>query len=350
MAKRRKLEAPTAEAMAEIAAELSRVAPQARAAVAPIAQVAAEVAAARPAGDHPSQMARQRDANDAEAWRDADAQGRVVLRLPLDRIDLDHVVRDRMVSDDEDMAELRASLRASGQRLPVEVVPLQGGRFGLISGWRRITALAQIAREDNAPQAEVLALLRQGRDAAAVYAGMVEENEIRAALTPYERGRIAAVAAGQGAFASVDEAVDVIFAAASKSKRSKIRGFALVHEVLGDLLAFPAALGEKQGLQLAQALRDGQGARLRDALAQAAPDRAEAEWKCLDAVMAVPQGASQKGGRPRSLPALQREVLASGAVLEFGRSETGLVIRAQGLTLTQARFEALLAELRSGTE
>lgn len=346
MAKRRKLEAPSAEAMAEIEAEISRSAPMARAAVAPIAQVAAEVAAVRPAADHQAQLARQRDANDADAWREAEAQGRVLLHIPLDRIDLDHVVRDRMVSDAAEMAELRASLRMSGQRLPVEVVPLEDGRFGLISGWRRITALAEIAREDGAPPPEVLALLRRGRDAAAVYAGMVEENEIRAALTPYERGRIAAVAAGQGAFASVDEAVEAIFAAASKSKRSKIRGFALVHEVLGDLLAFPAALGEKQGLQLAQALRDGQGQQLRDALAQATSATPEAEWKRLDAAMSAPQ-AQQKGGRPRSLPMLQREVLPSGAVLEFGRSEAGLVIKAQGLTLTPARFEALLAELRN---
>lgn len=346
MAKRRKLEAPSAEAMAEIEAEISRSAPMARAAVAPIAQVAAEVAAVRPAADHQAQLARQRDANDADAWREAEAQGRVLLRIPLDRIDLDHVVRDRMVSDAAEMAELRASLRVSGQRLPVEVVPLEDGRFGLISGWRRITALAEIAREDGAPPPEVLALLRRGRDAAAVYAGMVEENEIRAALTPYERGRIAAVAAGQGAFASVDEAVDAIFAAASKSKRSKIRGFALVHEVLGDLLAFPAALGEKQGLQLAQALRDGQGQQLRDALAQVASATPEAEWKRLDAAMSAPQPV-QKGGRPRSLPMLQREVLPSGAVLEFGRSEVGLVIKAQGLTLTPERFEALLAELRN---
>lgn len=346
MAKRRKLEAPSAEAMAEIAVELSRAPALARAAVAPIAQVAAEVAAARPPEDHAIQLARQRDNSDAGLWRAADAQGRVLLQIAVGQIDLDHVVRDRMVSDPEEMAELRASLRASGQRLPVEVVRLPDGRYGLISGWRRITALMENAREDGMAEPQVLALLRQGRDAAAVYAGMVEENEIRAALTPYERGRVAAVAAGQGAFASVDEAVDAIFATASKSKRSKIRGFALVHEVLGDLLAFPAALGEKQGLQLAQALRDGQGAALRDALAQGAPESPAAEWKRLETAMAIPQSAPQKGGRPRSLPALQREVLASGAVLEFGHSDTGLVLKAQGVSISPARFAALLDELR----
>lgn len=346
MAKRRKLEAPTAEALAEIAAELSRAPALPRAGAAPIAQVAAEVAAARPAEDHVTLLTRQRDSNDAEAWRRAEGEGRVVRNLAIAAIDLDHVVRDRMASDAEEMAELKASLRASGQRLPVEVVALADGRFGLISGWRRIAALAELARETGEGAPQVLALVREGREAGAIYAGMVEENELRAALTPFERGRIAAVAAGQGAFASVDAAVEAIFAAASKSKRSKIRGFALVHEVLGDLLTDPAALGEKQGLALAQALRDGQGDRLRAALAAAEARDARAEWRVLERAMAAPQPAPQKGGRPRTAPRLQRERLPSGAVLEFGWAPEGMVLKASGVTLPEAEFLRLIDRLR----
>jgi ParB family chromosome partitioning protein len=346
MAKRRKLEAPSAEALAEIEAELSRAPAPSRVGTAPIAQVAAEVAAVRPAEDHAVQLTRLRDSADAEAWRQADEEGRVVLRLPVSAIDLDHVVRDRMASDPEEMAELKASLRASGQRLPVEVVALAEGRFGLISGWRRIAALAELAEEVGEAEPQVLALVRDGREAGAIYAGMVEENELRAALTPYERGRIAAVAAGQGAFASVDAAVDAIFAAASKSKRSKIRGFALVHEVLGDLLAHPAALGEKQGLALAQALRDGQGDRLRAALAAAERSDGRAEWRVLEQAMAAPQPAPQKGGRPRLVPEIRRERLPSGGALEFGWSTEGLVLKASGVTLPEAEFLRLIERLR----
>ena len=57
--------------------------------------------------------------------------------------------------------------------------------------------------------------------------------------------------AGQGHFADVEEAVARLFGAASKAKRSKIRSFALVHEELGDMLAFPEELTEKGGLRLA---------------------------------------------------------------------------------------------------
>lgn len=344
MAKRRKLEAPTAEALAEIAAELSRV--PARVGAAPIAQVAAEVAAARPAEDHATLLSRQRESCDAEAWRRAEGEGRVVRNLAISAIDLDHVVRDRMASDPEEMAELKASIRASGQRLPVEVVALTEGRFGLISGWRRIAALAELAKEAGEPEPQVLALVRDGREAGSIYSSMVEENELRAALTPYERGRIAAVAAGQGAFASVDAAVEAIFAAASKSKRSKIRGFALVHEVLGDLLAHPASLSEKQGLALAQALRDGQGDRLREALAAAERADGRAEWRLLDRAMAAPKPAPQKGGRPRTGPEVRREHLPSGAALEFGWSAEGLVLKTSGVTLPEAEFLRLVARLR----
>lgn len=347
MAKRRKLEPPSAEALAEIAAELSRPALVVRPGAAPIAQIAAEVAAVRPAEDHQTQLARQRDSRDAAAWREAEDEGRVLQSLPIAAIDLDHVVRDRMSSDVEEMEELKSSIRASGQRLPVEVVALPEGRFGLISGWRRIAALKELAEEAGETAPEVLALVREGREAGAIYAGMVEENELRAALTPYERGRIAAVAAGQGAFASVDAAVDAIFAAASKSKRSKIRGFALVHEVLGDLLAHPAALGEKQGLALAQALRDGQADRLRTALAEADAADARAEWKALERAMATPQPAPAKGGRPRVLPTVQRENLPSGGVLEFGWSAEGVILKATGVSIPEAEFQRMLDRLRS---
>lgn len=345
MARKRTLAAPSADELAAIEAELKQASPPLRAASAPIAHVAAEVASARNAEGQAARLAQARDGADAAAWRAAEGQGRIITALPLDRIDLDHVVRDRLAIDPEEMAELKASLRASGQRLPVEVVALPDGRFGLISGWRRATALGEIAAEAGTP-ASVLAVIREGRQAAAIYAGMVEENEIRAQLAPYERGRIAAVAAGQGAFASVDDAVDVIFAAASKAKRSKIRGFALVHEMLGDLLRFPAALTERQGLALAQALRAGQGEGLRAALAQPARDAAE-ESRALQAAMVAPAPADPaRGGRPRSTPSLRRETLPSGAVLEYGRGDDGLVIRASGTTISGDLFQRVLAELR----
>ena len=61
--------------------------------------------------------------------------------------------------------------------------------------------------------------MRVGREGGDIYLDMVEENEIRANLTHYERGRIASVAVGQGVFADIDAAVNHLFASASKAKR-----------------------------------------------------------------------------------------------------------------------------------
>ena len=71
--------------------------------------------------------------------------GRLVLDLPLEAIAADHLTRDRLPVEDEEMVALKSSLAAHGQRTPIEVTPLTGEGpgalpYGLISGWRRLAA------------------------------------------------------------------------------------------------------------------------------------------------------------------------------------------------------------------
>ena len=126
--------------------------------------------------------------------------GRLVLDVGLDAIAPDHLVRDRLPAEDADMEALRESIRAHGQRTPVEVTPLQGALpYGLISGWRRLAALRALHAETGDPRfATVQALVRRPETAAAAYVSMVEENEIRLGLSQYERARVAAIAAERG--------------------------------------------------------------------------------------------------------------------------------------------------------
>ena len=77
----------------------------------------------------------------------ARALGRMVVTVPLSDVVLDHLVRDRMALDEGEMEALKASLRARGQQTPVELTDLGGGRYGLISGWRRLTALRRLHAE-----------------------------------------------------------------------------------------------------------------------------------------------------------------------------------------------------------
>ena len=186
----------------------------------------------------------------------ARAEGRMVQSLPLDQIESSYLVRDRLVADDEDMAALRASLSARGQQTPIEVVATGRGGYGLISGWRRLTALTQLYKETgNARFSTVLALVRCPVDAADAYVAMVEENEIRVGLSYFERARIVSRAVEEGVYTDIKSALNGLFRNGSRAKRSKIKSFLPVVEQLGPHLSYPAAIGERLGLALSQKLQ-----------------------------------------------------------------------------------------------
>lgn len=200
----------------------------------------------------------------AQTLREAREGGRMVISVPLGDIALDYLVRDRVAVPDSEQAALVDSIARRGQQTPVELVDLgpdAAPRYGLISGWRRVMALRSLASggagRADAPAgafAQVLGLLRQPGDASQAYLAMIEENEIRLGLSYYERARIALKSVQQGAFSDVPQALAVLFENASKAKRSKIKSFVTVACTLDGVLRFPTALGERLGLQLAQAL------------------------------------------------------------------------------------------------
>ena len=207
----------------------------------PIAQVAGEASAL-------SALREVSAALDA-----ARAEGRLLLQLPLDAVEVDYLVRDRLVADADDMDHLVASIAEHGQRQPIEVAELAPGRYGLISGWRRLRALARLA-EDDPRFGTVLAQLRRPDTAASAYVAMVEENEIRVGLSYYERARVTAKAVEAGVFPTEKAALQQLFAAASRARRSKIGSFLAIHRHLDTVLRFPAALPERLGLALARLL------------------------------------------------------------------------------------------------
>ena len=77
----------------------------------------------------------------ADEHRTARETGRLVIDLALDAVEPGFLVRDRIAAEDEDMATLTASIEDRGQQTPIEVQALGDGRYGLISGWRRLEAL-----------------------------------------------------------------------------------------------------------------------------------------------------------------------------------------------------------------
>lgn len=335
MAKRRRLSAPDAAALKDLETGFAAKPALETKSMAPIAQVAGEAAALAAAEEQGERI-------DAARLRAAEQGGLLATQIDLAAIDKDFVARDRLEQDAEAMAELKSSIKTSGQRTPIEVVRTEDG-YGLISGWRRLTALRELLVEtgDEAFM-QIKAFVRDPLDSAQTYLNMIEENEIRANLSHYERGRIAVVAVGQGVYADIEEAVNHLFATASKAKRSKVRSFAAIHEALGDLLRFPTELTEKAGLKLAKAIREGDLKRFRAVLGEKSPMTPAEELRALEeAVSGADAPAPTKGGRPSTRIPLADATPASGGVVKATKVDQGFVIEFQGRAVTKDLVERI---------
>lgn len=344
MAKRRKISAPSADDLNRIEEEFRReTLNKPNAALAPISQVSAETAQASAITDPDTRAVQEQDRSDAQALREAEGQGRLIVNIPLEQIMADALVRDRTVIDPGEMEELKASIAAHGLRLPVEVFQRDDPErpYGLLSGYRRLWAVRELgALTQNDKYKTIKALVRDPDALGGSFAAMVEENEIRASLSHFERGRIAVVAAQQNVFPSTEDAVNALFKMASKAKRSKIRSFSVIFEELGDMLEFPENLKERDGLRLSAVLRNGAEPRLREALAAADAQSPEEEWEAMapviDAFEIAGEAPKSKGGRPKKKmlsygwQGHDTLHLSSGVTLQYGRDSQGHVIRLKG--------------------
>lgn len=282
---------------------------------APIAQMAGDAATA----------AALREVS--EELQSARAEGRLVQRIPLTAIVVDHLLRDRIHHDDEDMAALRESLRARGQQTPVDLVDLGAGRYGLISGWRRLMALSDLYAETGETRfSHIQGLFRRPDGSQDAYLAMVEENEIRVALGHYERARIAAKAAEAGVYPDVQAALRHLFSSASKAKRSKIGSFVAIYRQLDGVLRFPGAIPERLGLTLAAALDADAvlGARLVQALTTAAPQTPAEEQAVLARALRPSRAAGPGQPKGQVAPGVWLQVAGKGKLARYTLSGPAL--------------------------
>lgn len=270
----------------------------------------------------------------SEVLQSARAEGRMIEPLGLDTIDVSYLVRDRIVSLDDDMQVLKESLKHRGQQVPIEVVDIGGGRYGLISGWRRFTAIQSLFEETGDQRfATILALLRQPENSADAYLAMVEENEVRVGLSYYERARIAARAIKQGVYPNEKTALLELFRSASRAKRSKIRAFLPIVAQFDGVLSFPASIGERLGLQFSKAISDPEVLqRVLTALRETPADTPAQEGILISKAIAArkPKKKALTGGI---------EPVSTGVVgknLQYAAHEDG------SLTLSGARMDAAL--------
>lgn len=277
----------------------------------------------------------------AEGIEAARQEGRMIVDVPLADIAPAHLVRDRIALDRDDLDALKASLRLHGQRVPAEITPLDGAkttayRFGLISGWRRLRALGELHEETGEDRfATLRALIRPAGQAAEAYVAMIEENEIRAGLSYYERARLVAEATKHGVFPDQSAALRTLFATASRAKRSKIASFIDIHEALGDLLQFPAEIPERLGLAVVARLRHGDRVRIRTALRDSPPPSAAVELKLLERLS---RGPDKDVSRAKQ----DTEILRPGLSLKAVRTGQKITLTLSG----EAVDETLLPRIR----
>lgn len=319
----------------------------------PIGKVAGD--AARSVEEEVLRLRRENDAlqGDATAWQAAREAGLVIETIPLDRIDDHALSRDRRVldRDGEAWGELKDSLRARGQQTPVELATAgaASGKYRLISGFRRVNALRELHEETGEARfAVVKALVADWSDRVEAMVAMVEENEIRQDVSFYERGRICCLAAEQGICASVDDAIQVLFASSSRNRRYKIRNFTVIHSRIGSYLDFPEQIGERLGARIAQALKEGREAELVAVLSERGAKFAEAaeEIALLEAFVAR-RGAFSVPRQLDRAPVLTAGWEGQGGLRAAARTGQGRVtVDLDGLAIAdQAELDALLARI-----
>ncbi|MEM1159400.1 MAG: ParB N-terminal domain-containing protein [Pseudomonadota bacterium] len=186
--------------------------------------------------------------------------GLITDRVPLDLIDTNKLRRDRAPGTDEELDDLIESIRAIGLSNPIRVEKA-GDRYELIQGFRRLQAYRALhAQAGDDTWATIPAgMVAPGDDLVTSYRRMVDENLIRKDISFAEMATLARDYAADPEIevVSVAVAVSTLYASASKQKRSYIRAFAELLEMLDKDLRFPEAIPRNLGMEIRRQLSEG---------------------------------------------------------------------------------------------
>lgn len=251
--------------------------------------------------------------------------------IPLDQIDAHALPRDRDSFDAQAQGELERSIISQGLRQPLEVwqlsQPRGDHRYGLISGFRRLAAARNLGHTT------VPAFLTQPKDIPDALAAMVTENEIRAQISPWEKGALILDCLRSEVFDTQDAAINALFGPLSRQKKARLRSITLVVEVFDGALADPHTLSIARLERLATALRAGFEDLLTDALRTSRSDTAQGQWAALEPLIAEALNPNHAGTSPgtrnaarraikvRNTLHIRRELTKSGWILRFSGPE-----------------------------
>jgi ParB family chromosome partitioning protein len=162
-------------------------------------------------------------------------------------------------------------------------------------------------------------------------AAMITENEVRAQISPWEKGRLILRLIEEGTFPDAARAIDALYPTASRQQRTRLRGFFLVVDMLRDApLHSPETLSIARMDRLATALRLGGCAAIIATLHSRATRTQPQQWEGLrpviNAILTEPTpDTGTKPGRPRHSLTLNQ-----GVTLTRARTHHGWIIRLTG--------------------
>lgn len=185
-------------------------------------------------------------------------QGLIVARIPLDAVKMSKLVRDRHTKADADLRDLIASIREVGLSNPIQVEQAEDGTYELIQGYRRLAAFRALAEDDESYATIPAGIAPAGQGVDMLYRRMVDENLVRKNISFAEMAALArdyAVDPQVGA-PGVEEAIRLLYASSSAQKRSYIRSFTLLLEVLEQHLEYPEEIPRALGLSLRNRLSE----------------------------------------------------------------------------------------------
>lgn len=179
------------------------------------------------------------------------ARGLMLTLVPLAAVRTAKLSRDRHSLEDDDLQELKDSIRDIGLSNPIQVEASDAG-FELVQGLRRLTAFRALHAETGEDRFAAIpaVVLEQGESLETLYRRMVDENLIRSDISFAEMASLARSYADDPATGvdTVDEAVRVLYRSAGKQKRSYIRAFAQLLGALEKYLEFPQSIPRALGL------------------------------------------------------------------------------------------------------
>ena len=239
-------------------------------------------------------------------------------------IDADALPRDRTTLDDAALAELEMSVLLTGLRQPIEVWKFStprtdengaGPTYGLISGMRRLTVFRRIHK--NNPEARIPVFIRRPTDIPDAMAKMIAENETRAEISPWEKGRLIVQAVDEEIFPTLDAAVNGLYPTLNKQRRARLRAIAEVVFEIGDrLLTHPETLSQTQLTRIAAAIRNDLGPLIAHALQHSADRSPAGQWNILRSILEEAEAEARepqfacayRAGRPRRMVQPRRDL------------------------------------------